>query len=117
MDSDEASETAAGGDVARDTRARDAQDRLQDSTQLDWRAIRDIYGVDATAQRDWRGIENAYVRSGCSLRRIGQAFGASARTIAARAKTFGWVREVPTVPLPTGPKSPPPGAPHTFTGD
>lgn len=86
---------------------------VSDTDALDGPAIRRLYGVDREAPIDWAGIKHAVLRSGVSLDRIGDAFGVSGTAVGQHIKKEGWVREVPTKPLPfggkvrTGPRIPP----------
>lgn len=64
--------------------------------------IRRLHGVDFAIAVDRRGIEKAVTTGDFSLERIGQAFGASARTIRYWAKKESWVRARPTKSLRRG---------------
>jgi hypothetical protein len=75
-----------------------------DTDALDGPAIKRLYGVDPEARVDWAGIKNAFIKSGVSRDRIGEAFGVSGSAVGQHAKKECWVREVPTRPLPCGRK-------------
>lgn len=71
--------------------------------------ISDEFGRDDP--RDWPAIEHDFMHSGMSLKRIAGKHGISAWCLTEHAKKRGWVRIVPTIPLPRGRPPNPPGAP------